>query len=89
MTSNPLARRRIEAADYAPRAYRTPQEHADYLNATMTRVDVEWVVGEQGLFLRDKPMWSINRTRQIERQREHDRQDWKRAQAQAHAAPEA
>lgn len=83
MTSNPLARRRTEPGSHEPLPWRTPQEHVDYLNARCTRPDLEWVLGENGPFIRDKPSWTAARLRAAEAKVEADRARWKRAQYRA------
>lgn len=60
------------------------EDHVASLNANLKRDDIEWAVSEQGTpYLRDKPSWSANRTRELEAKAERDRQEWKRAQQQA------
>lgn len=60
------------------------ERHAEHLNQTMFRDDIEWAVSANGqLYLRDKQSWSAQHTREIEYQREQDRDNWKRAQWRA------
>lgn len=42
------------------------------------RNDIEWVMSENGPFLRHKPAWSAALTRTIARNREEERQRWLR-----------
>lgn len=58
----------------------TPQEEADRRNNLLFRQDIEWAVGETGLYLRDKPSWTARRTNELARSAEDERQRWKRAQ---------
>lgn len=78
--TNPLRR---QAAAVFDRPYRTPQEHVDWLNATCTRPDIEWLLGENGAFHRDKQSWTARRTRELETKAEQSRTQWKRAQARS------
>ncbi len=40
------------------------------------RDDIEWCMGSNGPFLRDIPEYTARRTRELEREREADRQRW-------------
>lgn len=40
------------------------------------RNDIEWVMGSNGPFIRDRPEWTAHHTREIEREREAERQRW-------------
>ena len=40
------------------------------------RDDIEWVMGSNGPFLRDKPEWTARHTREMERDKEAARQRW-------------
>ena len=42
------------------------------------RDDIEWCLGSNGPFLRDKPEHTARRTRELERDREAERQRWLR-----------
>lgn len=42
------------------------------------RDDIEWVLGSNGWFLRDKPEWTARHTIALERDREAERQRWLR-----------
>lgn len=72
-----------------PATYRelglTVHEEAERRNRLLPRDDIEWAVGESGIYLRDKPGWSSQRTRELERKAEADRARWKACQRQATA----
>lgn len=57
----------------------TPEQAAYMRNQRLKRQDIEWAVGPSGLYLRDKPSWTAERTRQLDAQAEADRTRWKAA----------
>lgn len=82
MTSNPLARRQAEATATYRELGLTAQQEADRRNRLLFRDDIEWAVGESGLYLRDKPSWTARRTRELEAEAESQRTQWKHRQTQ-------
>ena len=42
------------------------------------RDDIEWCMGSNGIFLRDRLEWTARHTRELERNREAERQRWLR-----------
>lgn len=73
MTSNPLAARR--STGYQPEGppYGT-QEWCDWRNSIMPRTDIEWMVGDSGCYLRDRPEWTHRHSEHIARTAEDERQ---------------